>query len=157
MHTPDLEAQRAAMKKLAFLSGRWSGEARIFRPGGDPVEMVQTEAAEFKLDGLVLQIEGVGRSRSDGKPVLQALGIVTYEDETHTYRMRAFNDGRFLETEVKLATDGKGMTWGFAVGEIRGHSTLRINEQGQWTEQHEISIGAQPTRRYMEVTVRPVR
>ena len=30
--------------------------------------------------------------------------------------MRAFNDGRFLETELKLLGDGDGLTWGFALG-----------------------------------------
>ena len=48
--TPDVEAQRTAMKKLGFL----------------------------------------------------ALGLISFDDETGTYRMRAFNDGRWLETEVKL-------------------------------------------------------
>jgi hypothetical protein len=30
--------------------------------------------------------------------------------------MRAFNDGGFLETEVKLLEAGKAITWGFALG-----------------------------------------
>jgi hypothetical protein len=30
---------------------------------------------------------------------------------------------------------------------------MRVNEQGQWTEQHEIAIGSQPTRKFVEVTV----
>ena len=30
------------------------------------------------------------------------LGLISFDDETGTYRMRAFNDGRWLETEVKL-------------------------------------------------------
>ncbi len=30
--------------------------------------------------------------------------------------MRTFNDGRFLETELKLLGDGDGLTWGFALG-----------------------------------------
>ena len=143
------------MQKLAFLAGDWSGEARIFRGGPDPIELIQTEHAEFKLDGLLLLIEGIGRSKADGKLVLQALGIVSYDDETSTYHMRAFNDGRYLETEMKLAAAGKELTWGFALGEIRTSSTLRLNEQGQWTELHEIMVGAQPARRFMEVSVSP--
>ncbi|SPE43207.1 exported hypothetical protein [Candidatus Sulfopaludibacter sp. SbA3] len=38
--TPDLEAQRAAMKKLSFLVGNWSGDGRIFRQACDPVEIL---------------------------------------------------------------------------------------------------------------------
>src|SRR5258708_36484318 len=74
---PNIETQRAAMKKLEFLIGKWIGEARVLRGPGEPVEMIQTEEAQYKLDGLVLLIEGVGRNKSDGKLALQALGIVS--------------------------------------------------------------------------------
>jgi hypothetical protein len=147
-----MEAQRAAMKKLDFLIGKWAGEARVLRGPGILVEMIQTEEAQYKLDGLVLLIEGVGSAKSDGKPALQALGMVSFDDETETYRMRAFNDGRFLETEVKLM-DTNGISWGFALGEIRTSSVLRINERGDWTELGELTIGPQSPIRFMELTV----
>ena len=38
--------------------------------------------------------------------------------------MRAFNDGRFLETELKLLESGKGITWGFALGQIRTSAVM---------------------------------
>jgi hypothetical protein len=95
----------------------------------------------------------VARAKSDGKVALQAFAIVSYDDQTRTYRMRAFNDGRFLESEVKLTSDGKGLIWGFALGDIRTQALMRINHQGQWTEQHEIVLGSQPARKFMEVTV----
>jgi hypothetical protein len=104
---PDTELQRSAMKKLSFLVGKWSGEARILRGSGQPLELVQTEEAQYKLDGLVLMIEGIGRNKTDGKAALQALGVVSYDDEAGTYHMRAYNDGRYLETELKLADSGK--------------------------------------------------
>lgn len=151
---PDIEAQRAAMKKLAFLVGKWSGEARLERRSGEPVTLLQTEEAEYRLDGLLLVIEGIGRSITDNKPVLQALGILSYDDETGAYHMRAFNDGRFLETDVRLLEDVEGLTWGFRLGEIATSSVLRINERGEWTERAEIRIGEQPARRLMEITVR---
>ena len=132
--TPNIEAQRTALKKRSFLIGEWSGEASAARGPGIVVELSQTEVAEFKLDGLVLMIEGVGRTKSDGKLALQALGLITFDDSTETYRMCAYNDGRWLETEVKLLDDGKGLSWGFALGEISTKSVLRINEKGEWTK-----------------------
>ena len=129
----------------------------MLRGPGEPIEMIQTEEARYKLDGLLLVIEGIGRIKSDGKLALQALGIVSYDDETGTYHMRAFNDGRWLETDVTLADSGKELAWGFTLGEIKTRSTLRINEKGEWTELHEITIGSQPPRKFMEVTVRPQR
>jgi hypothetical protein len=152
---PDLEAQRAAMKKLDFLVGKWAGEAFLRRGPTEIIELLQTEEAQYKLDGLILVIEGVGRTKSAGHPVLQAFGVISYDDETATYRMRAFNDGRFLETEVKLLEEGQGMTWGFTLGEIRTHSVLRINAHGEWTELAEITIGSQPPKKLLELTVRP--
>jgi hypothetical protein len=75
---PNIEAQRAAMKKLEFEDGKWVGEACLLRGPGDPVSLMQTEEAQFKLDGLILCIEGVGRTTADGKPALQALGVVLF-------------------------------------------------------------------------------
>jgi len=129
------------MKKLNYLIGEWTGEARVMRGPGEPMELIQTEVAQYKLNALILTIDGVGRTKSDGKPSLQALGVISYDDETKTYHMRAFNDGRFLETEMGLLEEGQGMTWGFALGEIRTKSVLRINNKGEWTELHEITIG----------------
>jgi hypothetical protein len=151
---PDLEAQRAAMKRVGFLAGKWAGEARLWRGPSGPVELLQTEEAEYKLDGLILTIEGVGRTKSDGRPVLQAFGIISFDDESQEYRMRAFNDGRFLETRVQLLEDGKGLRWGFALGEIKTNSVLRMSEGGEWTELAEITIGPESPQKLLEFTVR---
>jgi hypothetical protein len=152
--TPDLQVQREAMQKLDFLVGKWAGEARVLRGPGDPVQLIQTEEAQYKLDGLILLIEGIGRTKSTGQLALQALGIMSYDDETGVYHMRAFNDGRFLATEVKLSGRAKELTWGFSLGEIKTNSILRMNDQDEWTELHEITIGAQQPKQLMELTVR---
>jgi hypothetical protein len=153
---PDVEVQRAAMKKLSFLIGKWSGEASVLRAPGQFVDLDQTEEAQFKLDGLVLMIEGVGRRKPDGTFALQALGLISFDDEPGTYRMRAFNDGRWLESEVKLASEGNSITWGFSFGEMRTSSVLRINEAGEWTEVAELIIGTRPPQKLMELAVRRV-
>jgi hypothetical protein len=154
LHTPDLEIQRTAMNRLAFLTGKWSGEASAARGPGQVIELIQTEEAQLKLNGLVLQIEGVGRTKADGKLALQALGLISFDDESGTYRMRAYNDGRWLESEVKLDPSGSAITWGFALGEYQTHSTLRLNEKGEWTELAELKIGERAPVKLMELTVR---
>jgi hypothetical protein len=151
---PNPEAQREAMKKLSFLIGSWRGEARQYR-GGAQVELLQTEVAQYKLDGLILVIEGIGRTKSDGKAALQAFGVLSYDHASGVYHMRAFNDGMWLETDVKLAESGKGLTWGFVFGEIKIKSSLRITESGEWTEMHEITVGSGAPQKLMEVAVRP--
>jgi hypothetical protein len=119
--------------------------------------LLQTEQAQFKLDGLLLVIEGVGQAKSGEQSLLQALGVISYDDQSGTYYLRAFNDGRFLETTVKLLEQGYGMSWGFALGEIRTNTVLRINERGEWTEAGEILIGEQPAKKFWDLTVRPQR
>jgi len=141
------------MKKLSFLTGRWSGEVRIFPRPGETVELIQTEEAQYKLDGLVLMIEAFGRNKTDGKIALRALGFISFDDMLGKYRMRAFNDGRYMETDVALAQDGKGLIWSFSVGEVKTSSALHMNEKGDWTELHDITIGSQPTRKFMELRV----
>src|SRR6516165_9418852 len=127
------------MKKLGFLIGKWAGEASILPLQSDPVLLNQTEEARYKLDGLIITIEGVGRRKSDGKFVLQAFGVICYDDERRTYHVRAFNDGPFVESDLRLADDGRSLTWGFAVGKFKTNSVLRITDKGDWTEHHEIS------------------
>ena len=152
---PDLGAQRKAMKKLGFLVGKWAGEARLLRGTTESVELLQTEEAQYKLDGLILVIEGVGRTKSGGQALLQAFGIISHDDEDGTYRLRAFNDGRFLETQMNLLEKAEGMTWGFSLGNIKTNSVIRINERGEWTEFAEIAIGSQAPKKLLELTVRP--
>ena len=144
------------MRKFAFLTGKWSGDASVLRAPGQFVELSQTEVAQFKLDGLILMIEGIGRLKSDGTPVLQALGIISFDDETGKYHMRAFNDGRWLETEVKPLDEGNTLAWSFTLGEMSTHSVLRIAEKGEWIEHAEITIGPRPPQKLLDLTVRRI-
>jgi hypothetical protein len=151
---PNLDKQRSAMSKLQFLVGSWAGAGRRLRSPSEWMEVTQTEEAKYKLDGLLLTVEGVGKNKADGSTVLQAFGLISYDDAADVYRMRAFNDGRWLETEVQLDETGKALHWGFTFGNIKTSSTLRINAQGDWTEVHELTIGSEPARKFMELTVK---
>ena len=151
---PNAEAQRAAMKKLAFLAGKWSGEARVQHGPGQALELTQTEDVQYKLDGLILLIEGTGRNKSDGAVSFRALATVSYDDQAGVYRFRAYNDGRYLDTELKLAAEGNGFTWGFGSGQMKMNYVMRINEKGEWTEVGEATFGDQPPRKFLEMTVR---
>lgn len=69
--------------------------------------------------------------------------------------MRAFNEGRWLETAVKLLDHGKSLNWGFTLGEMSTKPVLRINEKGEWTELAELTVGERPPQKLMELLVRP--
>ena len=53
------------MKKLDLPDGTWRGEARILRGSSDPAVPMQTEEARYELEGLVLAIEGAGRTKPE--------------------------------------------------------------------------------------------
>lgn len=152
-HTPDLQKQHVAMQRLSFLIGSWSGEAHVQRGPNDLVTLAQTEKAYYKLDGLILVLEGTGRTGTEQPPFLQALGIISFDDATDTYRIRAWNNGRFMESEVQLLGDGRSLRWGVGAGETRS-TLLQVDKDGQWTEKGELKIGSQEPQKFMDLTVR---
>lgn len=148
---PNVEAQRAAMKKLAFLTGHWSGEGHVARGRAGELAIVQTEAVEYKLDGLVLEIEGASRDAS-GKIVFRALATVAYDDATGKYHFRAYNDGRYLDADLDVTPNG--FAWGYESGPLKVKNTMRLDEKGQWVETTETAYGSAPPRRSLEMTLK---
>ena len=148
---PNVAAQREAMKKLEFLAGKWSGDALVSRGPGEPMKIVQSENIQFKLDGLVLLLEGTGRN-SDGKIVFQALATVSYDDSTSVYRFRSYSDGHYLETELKVIP--QGFMWGFEAGPLKVTNSMRLNEKGEWVEVTESAYGSTPPRKSFEMVLK---
>jgi hypothetical protein len=82
----DNTVQREAMKKLAFLEGKWSGPANMMVYGQGNQVIDQTEIIEFRLGGTILVIEGLGKS-TDGasKTVHHAFAVVSYDEVAQIY------------------------------------------------------------------------
>lgn len=146
---PDVEAQKEAMKKLSFLAGTWKGPATAYLPGG-PLKMTQTEEVQYKLGGLVMLVEGTGRL-PDGTVRFNALATITYDEPSKTYRIRAHSDGRFVESELKLAD--RGFEWGYQAGPAKINFTMKLTEKGEWQETGEYVVGGQPPRKSVELLV----
>jgi len=143
------------MKKLAFLVGQWSGEARVQSSPGEELLLRQSEDVQYKLDGLLLLVEGTGRNQSDGAVAFRALATIGFDDTTGVYRMRAYTGGRVTDAELKLAENGRGFDWGFSAGPAKISYVMRLNEKGEWSEVGEMKFGDQPARKIVEMTVRP--
>jgi len=134
-------AQREAMHKLSFLDGNWSGPVSIAMGPGEPLHLTQTEKIEYKLDGLVLLIEGKSTA-ADGSVPFQALATVAYDDATHGYRIRAYNEGHYIDTELTVLADG--FSWGFDAGPAHVANTMRLTAKGEWQETTEVTFGGNP-------------
>ncbi len=134
------DIQREAMHKLAFLAGHWSGPATIFQ-GPEPLHLTQTEEVAYKLDGLVLLIEGKSTA-ADGKVQFSALATVAFDDASKTYRFRAYHDGRYVDTELTVVDNG--FSWGFAAGPAHVLNTMHLTAQGEWHETTSVTMGSGP-------------
>jgi hypothetical protein len=148
---PNATVQRDAMKKLEFLGGHWVGDATVSRGPGEPMKLQQSEEVQYKLDGLVMLVEGTGRD-ADGKVVFQALATISYDDAASAYHIRAYNDGRYLDTELTVTPNG--FAWGFANGPLKVSNTMQLNEKGEWTEVTETTYGSTPPRKSVEMRLR---
>lgn len=146
-----VETQRDAMRKLAFLSGHWSGPATISRGPGDPLHVTQTEDVEYKLDGLVLLIQGKS-SGADGKVVFSALATVAYDDAVHAYRFRAYYDGHYLDTD--LAVIDNGFSWSFSAGPAHIVNTMHLTANGEWNETTDVTFASNPPHRSVEMLLK---
>src|SRR5262245_36597358 len=82
--------QRAEMKKLDWLVGQWKGTGWIQMGPQGRKEFAQTETVQSKLDGLVLLIEGQGKSKENGSTVHTALALASYDERAKNFRWRAF-------------------------------------------------------------------
>ena len=139
-----LEVQREAMKKLAFLVGHWSGPVTIARGPGEPLRLTQRENVAYKLDGLVILIEGESTG-ADGKVHFEALATIAYDDASHSYRFRAYNAGHYADTELAVQPDG--FSWGFDAGPAKVQNVMHLTAKGEWQETAEVTFGSNPPRR----------
>lgn len=145
------EAQRDAMQKLSFLAGRWSGPVTVFHGPGEPLHLTQTEDVAYKLDGLVLLVEGKSMD-PEGKVLFSALATIAYDDASHTYRFRAYNQGRYLDTE--LLAPANGFSWGFTAGPAHIVNTMHLTDKGEWEETTDATVGSNPAHRSVEMLLR---
>ena len=148
---PNIKAQADAMKKLAFLVGTWTGDATTARPN-QKIKVRQTEEVSYKLDGLVLLIEGTGRNPESGEVMFRALATVSYDDAAGVYHFRAYNDGSYLDTELKVPD--RGFEWGYKAGPAQITFAMKLNDMGDWVETGDVTVGNTPAQRFFDMTVR---
>jgi hypothetical protein len=142
------DVQREAMRQLSFLAGHWSGPATIVRGPGEALHLTQTEDVEYKLDGLVLLVEGKSTS-ADGKVAFGALATIAYDDASRTYRFRAYHDGHYLDTELSVRANS--FSWSFTDGRAHIVNTMHLTGKREWNEVTEVTVGGNPPRRSVDM------
>ena len=145
--------QRAEMKKLDWLVGHWKGTGWMQMGPQGRKEFTQTETNQWKLDGLVLLIEGQGKSKVDGSTVHTALAFVSYDEGAKTFRWRAFTaEGRQTDAVAKVGANS--LEWGVEISQRgRMRYTIKLNDKGEWFEVGEMSQDGQTWQKFFEMTL----
>lgn len=146
--TVAIAAQQEAMKKLSMLRGLWRGSAVVRGPGGEH-KVTQTERVGDFLDGTLLLVEGKGYL-PDGSTGFHALGVISYDPATGTYKMTSNAQGRQGVFVLKPTADG--FTWEIP----SGPATIRyatVIKDGTWHETGDRIVGDAAPQRFFEMTL----
>lgn len=147
------DVQRREMKKLDWFVGHWKGAGWIQMGPQGRREFTQTETIEAKLDGLVLVIEGSGKSKEDGSTVHTALAFASYDPRANKFRWHAFTPEGQIDTGAKVGTDT--LEWTLEIPQRgRMRYTITRNEKGEWFEIGEMIQEDQTRHKFFEMTLR---
>lgn len=154
-------ANREAMKKLDYLVGKWSGDAKVSM-GKEDKQLKQSEDVRFKLDGVVMIVEGIGRSKLAGKDeegiLFHAFAVMSYDAQTKKYKVKAYRmEGQSVDADMSL-TD-KGFIWGFKQPErgVEVKYTMTLTPKGEWHEIGEYMLDGKAWTKFIEMTLTRVK
>lgn len=155
-HGPaDASAHQEAMKKVAFLTGTWKGKAWFSMGPGQRKEVEQTEIVQFRQQGVIALVEGLGRDAATGAIVHDALGVLSYDDVAKTYRLTSWSGaGRSGVFEAKVGTNR--LEWGMNNQGMTIRYTVVLNEKGEWFEIGERSMDGATWIKFVEMTLQKV-
>jgi hypothetical protein len=147
-----LDEQKAAMAKLAYMVGNWTGsgwlESGDRRPSFHGGERIQS-----KLDGIALLVEGnfVSKDPKTGAdiPAHATLGVITFDPATKTYRFKTWlATGSSGERELTIMPNG----WRWEITHPRGNIRYTATfAQGTWLEIGERSVDGRSWRQFFEM------
>ena len=84
--------------------------------------------------------------------MFRALATVSYDDAAGVYHFRAYNDGSYLDTELKVPD--RGFEWGYKAGPAQIAFAMKLNDTGDWVETGDVTVGNTPAQRFFDMTVR---
>jgi hypothetical protein len=140
--TPALEISKQEMQKLAYMSGRWQGEATVRQGNTPPIKVLQEEDIQFKLDGTIMLIEGIGRKPEAPEAIVfNAMAVVSYNQYTKQYGLKTYTkEGNQADAYFKIVSDNH-FEWGFETptkAKIRYDIVLNPQDK-TWIEKGEYS------------------
>jgi hypothetical protein len=151
----DLESALQHMDELSFLVGEWQGEGWMAMGPEQVGRFRGRETVTPRLDGLVLDIEGVHESldpEREGEIVHHALARVSWDPEAQDYRFRThLSSGRSGDFRGRVV-DG-AFVWEMEMPGRSVRYTIRLDDSGRWFEIGETSSDGSEWRKFFEMTL----
>ncbi len=151
------ENRKEAMKKLDFMAGQWKGEGWMMDREGNKNAFTQTEDINWKMDGELMLIEGLGKSYDasvqEEKVIHNALATISYNPQTGNYDFQSYVAGRGSGTAVGKVLDEHTFQWELSVPHGKIRYTITISEKEQWYEIGEYSPDGQAWNQFFEMTL----
>ena len=140
------------MQKLSYLAGDWKGNATVRNPNGT-LTLEQSEHIEWKMDGMVLSIEGTGTDQ--GKVMFKAMAVVNYDPAQQQFKFKSFvKEGFSTDAYFNVVSENK-FEWGFDIpsgGKSRYTITLDPNKKS-WYEVGEFSRDGSTWMKFIEMNL----
>lgn len=145
------------MKVFADWAGHWKGEGSIESGPGEAKKSTVDERIEWKLDGTVLIVEGIGKSLDANQKevvVHHAFAVLSYDQQSSDYKFRThLIDGRSTDAWLKV-TGQNTYQWGFETprGKIRYNILLDPGKK-TWNETGEYSQDGNSWTQFFEMNL----
>lgn len=141
---PSAELYKEKMSVFNFWEGQWHGEGSMQMGPGPAKKSTVDETLQFKLDGTVMLIEGIGKAidpqTNQSQVVHHAMAILSYDPATGQYKFHTYlKDGRSTPAVLKVLEENK-YEWGFDVpnGKVKYLITIDTSKK-TWHEEGEFS------------------
>lgn len=104
------------MQKVAYLAGKWKGEAITKQRNGPDTKIAQEENIFYKLDNTILVIEGTGRNPQNANEIMfNAFAVLCYDEQAKEFKMTShLKDGSKTDAYFKVVAENN-FVWGFDV------------------------------------------
>lgn len=154
--TDTATAHRDAMEKVGWMVGTWEGSGWLAMGPTGRSEFRGRETVEARLDGLVLVVEGVHHAvggPKDGQLVHHALAFISWDPQSTQYRFRThLAEGRAGDYTGRM--ENGAFVWGMESPRGTMRYTIRLDEQGRWSEIGEHSTDGATWRQVFAMELR---
>lgn len=132
------------MKIFSAWTGEWNGKGSMRMGGGEPKTSEVKEQVESKLDGTIIVMEGIGKSRNEKTQkdtvVHHAFGVLSFDPQSNQYKLKTFlKDGRSTDAWFNV-TGTNSYQWGFETPKGKIRYNISIDPVAKiWKESGEFS------------------